>query len=86
MQRGSFTIINAKLGQNSKCFYMSVLVLVEESESGVERVCKEILAAIDNAMEKVSTVVNDEREKRAKRTSGNRRDGWMECTVWCCYC
>jgi hypothetical protein len=35
----------------------------------------EILAAIDNAMERVSTVVSDEREKRAKRTNGNRRDG-----------
>jgi hypothetical protein len=49
---------------------------VEESESEVERVRMEILAAIDNAMERVSTVVSDEREKRAKRTSGNRRDGW----------
>jgi hypothetical protein len=49
---------------------------VEESvESEVERVRKEILADIDDAMERVSTVVNDEREqKRANRTSGNRRD------------
>jgi hypothetical protein len=37
---------------------------------------KETLAAIDNALERVSTAVNDEREKRAKRTNGNRRDGW----------
>jgi hypothetical protein len=55
---------------------MSACMVVEESESEVERVRKEILAAIGNAMERVSTVVSDEREKRAKRTSDNRRDGW----------
>jgi hypothetical protein len=37
---------------------------VEESESEVERVRMEILAAIDNAMERVFTVVSDERGKR----------------------
>jgi hypothetical protein len=51
-------------------------MVVEESESEVERVRKKILADIDNAIERVATVVSDEREKRAKPTSCNRRDGW----------
>jgi hypothetical protein len=55
---------------------MSACMVVEDSESEVERVRMEILAAIDNAMEMVSTVVSNERKKLAKRTSGNRRDGW----------
>ena len=46
----------------------------EKTSSEVECIQAEILLVIDDAVASVSTVVSTEREKRASRTSGNRRD------------